>query len=152
RPVLKGSVSLPGVIGHGTNFAPDGRTYYGTSWGALTSPSAPESVFAVDVSDPSKPREIARWKPDKEKIGEPHHVSISPDGTRAYATLFGKTANGVVILDVSDIQSRRPNPQFRMVHRQVWEDAGSGQGTMQVTIKGHPYLITTDASARGGTS
>ena len=46
RPVLTGSVKLPGIAAHGGNFAPDGRTYYGTSYA-----QGPPTIYAIDVAD-----------------------------------------------------------------------------------------------------
>lgn len=146
QPVLKSSIKLPNLEGHASSFSPDGRTYYGTSWqleqgNPFLGP--PDSMFAIDLSDPSRPREIARWAPDQTTMGKTHHVHISPDGNRAYVSLLGSAANGFVILDISDIQARRSNPQFRVIQRRVGIDAGGTQSAMPITINRVSYLITT---------
>jgi hypothetical protein len=57
-----------------------------------------------------------------------------------------------VILDVSDIQFRRPNPQFHVVGTLFWQgvDGGQAQQTLPVTIRGRPHLIFTDEAGSGG--
>jgi len=142
-PVLKASVNLPDSVGHGGTFAPDGMTYYGTGGGGFT---------AIDIADPSNPRQILRWIPPG-GIGAPHDLSISEDGNRAYVAQPGnpgRAANGLVILDVSDVQSRRPNPQIRVISTLFWEDGSIGQGALPVTIRGRPYVIFTDELGSGG--
>ena len=149
HPVLKGNLKLPGIAAHAGVFAPDGRTYYGTSYS-----NVPPTVFAVDVSDPSKPREIARWTPQKD-VGVTHHLSISEDGTRAYVGLIGNDpkrpgSNGFTIVDISDVQSRRPNVEFRILGRLVWDDGAGGQVPLPVTINGRPHVTFTDVTGPGG--
>ena len=157
QPVLKANIKVPGITSHAGNFAPDGRTYYGTFYrtGPASDTDVPPGMYAIDVTDPSKPREIVRWTPSKD-VGVPHHVYFSEDGTRAYVGLIGHSPpaqpspNGFAIVDVSDIQRRRPNPEFRLISRLVWEDGNLGQIPLPVTIKGRPYLIYTDAAGPGG--
>lgn len=149
HPVLKGNLKLPGIAAHAGVFAPDGRTYYGTSYS-----NVPPTVFAADVSDPSRPREIARWAAPKD-VGVTHHLSISEDGTRAYVGLIGNDpkrpgSNGFTILDISDVQSRRPNVEFRILGRLVWDDGAGGQVPLPVTINGRPHVIFTDVTGPGG--
>ena len=147
RPTLKSSIKLSGIEGHAGNFAPDGRTYYGTSWRYEDRPLSPlNSVFAIDVSEPSTPREIARWTPEQYTVGEIHHVFINADGTRAYVSLMGPTANGFLVIDLSEIQTRQADPQFRLISRVVWKDGGNAQSAMPVTIGGQPYVISTDGA------
>ena len=85
RPVLKGSLKLPGIRSHGGYFSPDGRTFYSTSYTGNIRPGnqnpsnlkwrKADSVFAIDVTDPSHPREIVRW-PVPAEVGSPHQISI----------------------------------------------------------------------------
>jgi hypothetical protein len=56
-----------------------------------------------------------------------------------------------VILDVSDIQFRRPDPQIRVISTLFWEDGGQAQQTLPVTFHGRPHLIFTDEAGAGGT-
>ena len=149
RPVLTGRVKLPGIVAHAGEFAPDGRTYYGTSYAM-----GPPTVFAIDVVDPSKPREIARWIAPK-NVGVTHHLSINEDGTRAYVGLIGNDpkrpgSNGVTVLDISDVKTRQPSVEFRILGRLVWDDGAGGQVPKPITINGRPYLVFTDVTGPGG--
>jgi hypothetical protein len=152
HPVLISSTSLPGIFAHVGQFASDGRTYYGAKW--PPDPKAPpaSAVFALDMSHPSHPRVLATWVPLNE-TWITHAVSINNEGTRAYVALkridddAAKAANpnGLVILDVSDIQTRRSNPQFRVLSELFWDDSHEAeQLTAPVVIQGRPYLIFAD--------
>ncbi len=147
HPVLEASVVLPGERGHGGEFAPDGLTY----WGVGRESGSIRPIYAIDVSDPSNPRRIFRI-PDG--IGVAHDLSVSQDGTRLYVAqpgnLPGRPANGLVILDVSDIQFRRPNPQVSVISTLFWEDGSIAQYPQPVTIRGRPYLIFTDEAGSSG--
>ena len=145
HPALKASVDLPDdVAGHAGDFAPDGLTYYGTDIGG--------SFYAIDVADPSNPTLLGKFP-----ATIPHDISISKDGTRAYLTQIGNAPvfglggpNGLVILDVSDIQERRPNPQVSVISTLFWDDGSLAQDTLPVTIRGRPYLIFTDEGGSSG--
>jgi len=145
HPKLLSELFVPGWRGHAGDFAPDGRTYYGTSQLA-------ENTFqAVDVTDPSNPRVIHRWSLP---FGVPHDISISRDGTRMYVTIPGffpvmGAPNGLAILDISDIQLRRPKPQVRVISKLFWEDGDQAQQTLPVTYDGRPYLVFTDEIGSG---
>ena len=152
HPVLKASVVVPSP-GHAGSFAPDGLTYY-----AGSDPGAPggRHFYAIDVTDPSNPTYILRYPPPPGGIGAPHDLSISKDGTRAYipnrflGNNFTQGHNGLVILDVSDIQFRRPNPQVREISTLFWPDGSTAQQTLPVTYRGRPHLIFTDENGSGG--
>jgi hypothetical protein len=60
--------------------------------------------------------------------------------------------NGLVIADVSDIQSRKANPQMKVISTLVWPDGGGAQHTIPVKIQGKPYLIEVDEAGSGGNS
>jgi hypothetical protein len=142
HPKLLADVDVPGHIGHAGDFAPDGGTYYGT-WvrGRLT---------AMDISDPTQPKVLGITNHVL------HDVSVSKDGTRLYGAQIGNfppnfpLPNGLVILDVSDYQFRRPNPQVRTISTLFWGDGSTAQNTQPVKIKGRPYLIFTDEGGSGG--
>ena len=55
-----------------------------------------------------------------------------------------------MILDVSDYQFRRPNPEIRIISKLFWEDQGQAEDMYPVTIKGHPYIISTDEAGGAG--
>lgn len=140
HPTLLSSVPMPNN-GHEGEWEPDGRTY----WGSSTS-----EYHAIDVSDPSHPKELLSWAGP---TGHTHGLSFSDDGTRAYFTILGEgpaggsTAwNGLVIADISDIQYRRPNPQVRIISETQWTDGSDAQHTIPITIGGKPYLVFVDES------
>jgi len=143
HPALLSEINVPAHTGHAGDFAPDGNTYYGTGAASFT---------AMDISDPTKPALIGHW------TYRTHDISISNDGNRAYLAQqgnfvpFGLTStsfNGLVILDVSDIQARRANPSPRLVSTLFWEDGGVAQQTIPVSYKGKPYIIFTDETGAG---
>jgi len=109
----------------------------------------------MDISDPTHPKKILQWVAPG-GIGAPHDMSLSKDGTRMYVAQpgnfvpFGLSGpDGLVILDVSDIQFRRPNPQPRVISTLFWDDGGVAQQTIPVTIHGRPHLIFTDETGPG---
>ena len=142
HPKLQASVSLPDGKGHEGDFAPDGRTYYQST--LQSAPSA--SIVPVDVSDPKHPRQLMAWSSPR---GPVHALQISDDGNRGYFMVAGMNAgsgdnNGLVVVDTSDIQKRKPHPQIREISHVFWQDAGEAQIGRFVRIGGHPYVITTD--------
>jgi hypothetical protein len=126
-------------------------TYYGTG-----APGAGllRAIYPIDISDPTNPRLLAKWA-FAETEHSSHDLSVSTDGTRLYAAQtfnagFG-TANGLVILDVSEVQNRVPNPQPRVLSELFWEDGRAAQQPTQVRIKGRPYILFTDEAGSRGT-
>jgi hypothetical protein len=116
-----------GLLGHESGFAPDGMTFYATS--LFTG-----NVTAVDVSNPDLP--VPLW----EGVYRSHGLTISEDGNRAYLA----DLSGLIILDTSEIQARKPNPQVREVGRLTWEMQTIPQVAIPVTIRGRPYLVEID--------
>ena len=127
RPVLRTSAPT-GILGHESGWSPDGNTFYSGSPGNST-------LVAIDVSNPSAP--VPLW------IGryDSHGLSISDDGNRAYVA---GTDSGLIILDTSEIQARKPNPQVREVSRLTWNSMSIPQNAIPVTIKGDPYVVEID--------
>ena len=145
HPVLKASINLPAPVrGHAGAIAPDGRTYYGSYLA--------QSIYIIDISDPSNPTLMMNWKPPG-GIGAPHDLSISKDGMRAYVMQIGSALglgpNGLVILDVSDFQLRRPNPQVRVIATHYWPDGGAGMTTEEIRIRGKKYILASDELQAG---
>jgi hypothetical protein len=144
-PELLSSTPL-GVLGHESGFAPDGLTFYVTDIMGATA--------AVDLTDPKLPsllwfsREFA-----------PHGVSISDDGRTMYMTEQGGFKEslenqidlpvGLTILDVSDIQDRKPNPQVRVLSRLTWPTMAVPQNATPFTSKGHRYVMEVDEFGGG---
>ena len=137
KPVLKSS-SPVGVFGHESGMSPDGNTFWSAS-------PFTQTIVAVDITNPSLPRPI--W------VGNypSHGLSISEDGNRAYVASIGSSGGfpggspaGVLILDISQVQARVPNPQVKEISRVTWDRVSIPQNALPVTIKGKPYLVEID--------
>lgn len=126
HPKLQSSLPV-GLLGHESGFAPDGRTLYATSIGVGV-------VTAIDVSNPSAPKPL--WAGNYKS----HGLMVSDDGDRAYVA----AREGLLILDVSEIQAREPSPQVREVSRLAWDSLTIPQVAIPVTIEGRPYLVEID--------
>ena len=176
----------------------DTNTYYGVPFGAPTGQSSDIRVNAnridlhvLDMADKSKPVQLLNWNRNqlpaevRDRLVATrnfHDVSTNDDGTRVYLALYGGTnalggfdangagrcANGLLILDSSDIAARKPNPQLRYVSFVSWCDAGQnpsfhyydadfGDGASAASHatefviheNGTPYIISTDESGAG---
>ena len=137
-PVLRSSLPLA-IGGHEGGFSPDGKTYWATT-------TAAPGVYAVDLTDPAAPQVV--WRTTDYAV---HGMGISADGTRAYLALvedFVTTttsgAGGLVILDVSEVQSRAPNPSVREISRLTWPEVSIPQNNLPVTIGGRRYVVQFD--------
>ncbi|TME00254.1 MAG: hypothetical protein E6I76_00640 [Chloroflexi bacterium] len=147
HPVLLSSLPV-GVAGHEGSFSPDGLTYWATSpvgyflTLAVNNPSLHfGGLTAVDVSDPANPRTL--WtSPDYVT----HGLNASPDGRTLYMADLGPD-KGLRVLDVTEIQERRPNPRVRLLGHLGWDTVSLPQTDIPVTIGGHPYLVEVDEFA-----
>ena len=90
---------------------------------------------AVDISNQSVP--VPLW------VGpyDSHGLSISADGNRAYVAGVG---SGLIILDISEIQARKPNPEVREIARLQWDSMSIPQNAIPVTIDDHDYVVEID--------
>ena len=151
QPVLKSVASL-GLIGHESGMSPDGKTFYTASPGTPT-------ITAIDISNPALPR-ILGVIPFYS-----HGLSISDDGNRAYLAGVGLSGaacayavscdlpdlpqdRGLIILDISDFQARKTNPQAREISRLSWSPSSIPQNALPFTRNGRPYLLEIDEFAR----
>ncbi len=159
NPVQKSFINIPGMFGHTGQWAPDGKTYY------ITPLRTDQTILAVDTTDtahpalipcaagsfgcgsngfftaPNPPFGTARW----------HDLEFSKDGNTAYISMLATgdpaVGNGLVILDVSDFQQRKPNPAYRVISQLTWDDGSVGaQNALPITIAGKPYVLFTDES------
>jgi hypothetical protein len=142
------------VRGHEGNFSPDGLTYYATNLGA-------GYIYPIDITNMSRPRMLTQYFTAPGRI---HGLSVSENGKRAYLALLGQgTAtpgrpaglplnNGLQIVDVSEVHERVPNPQIKVVGQVMWADGSGAQHTIDVRIKGKPYVIHVDEGGSGGNS
>ena len=69
-----------------------------------------------------------------------HGLTVSEDGNRAYVAAL----DGLIIVDTSEIQARKPNPQVREISRLTWPEMTIPQVAIPVTIGGKPYLVEVD--------
>jgi len=134
NPKLLSDVPVDGHVGHTGDFSADGKTYYGTTTIAA-------GVTAMDISDPTKPKELLR-----DLQFTVHDVASNADSTRLYGALVAPV-NGLIIMDVSDIQKRVANPQIREVSRITWLDGAGAQMPTPMKIKGKPYILFADESS-----
>lgn len=131
-------VSKPSnILGHEGNWAPDGLTYYTT--GLFTG-----SLNAIDVSDPKSPKSIYFGT----SVISNHGFNLSDDGNRMYLSMAFPA--GILILDTSDIQARKPFPVIKQVGSLFWNALGLGQHTIPVFYNNKPYLIAVDELAAEG--
>jgi hypothetical protein len=94
-------------------------------------------------------------------IASVHGLSVSDDGNRGYFVSLGglsgvtptsPATNGLIIADLSDIQSRKANPQVRTISTLLWKDGSVAQHTITVKIAGKPYIIFVDEAGSSGLS
>jgi len=158
HPVLKGQVDASSPSFHHMGaFSPDGKTFY-----ASQNNQAPGGfVYIFDVSDPSHPVSLPPWQYLGD--GRPHSLTLNtssflpgvPEGTLAFVGQnvqfpYATGGDGLVVEDVSDYQNRLDNPQIRIIST-LFSQLGGAESMIQVKIKGHPYIVTTDeAGAAGG--
>jgi hypothetical protein len=69
-------------------------------------------------------------------------MSLSDDGNRAY--IADPTGGDMLILDTSEIQARKPDPQVREISRITWSPASIPQNAIPFTEGGHPYVLEFD--------
>jgi hypothetical protein len=152
HPKLASNITVPGSSGHMGNWADDGKTYYiGQSFTGIGG-----TLPVVDVTDPYNAVPLPTWT--FEGNGRPHDLNTNKEGTRMYAgqagaygnvgnTNFGTGPDGLVIVDVSDYQFRRPNPQMRVVSTLFWDDQGTAEQMLPLYYSnGHKYIVSTDES------
>ena len=131
HPVLQSSLPV-GLLGHESGFAPDGKTFYATSL-------ASGNVTAVDLTNPKVP--VILWTGQYNS----HGLTVSDDGKRAYVADYA----GLIILDVSEVQARKVNPQVREVSRVSWPTITIPQVAWPVTIGGRKFVVEVDEFSTG---
>jgi hypothetical protein len=140
HPTLKASAPIGG-LGHESGWAPDGNTFYVA---ALHAPA----VTAIDMKNPMLPVVLGTYQLLS------HGINVSDDGNRLYMATYSNASNGnaergLVVYDVSDIQSRKLNPQMKEVSRLSWATVSTPQINLPVTINGTPYLVEMDEFGGG---
>jgi len=163
-------------------FTADGKTYYGVPFGGqsiLVNPNRID-IHLTDISNPSQPQSLLNWNrlqlpPDVYELTKAttnfHDITSNDEGTRIYLALYGggtgagRCANGLLILDSSDVAHRLPNPQLRFVSwlswcdQQIDPDFGDGSSASAhateyvIHENGKEYVVTTDeGGALGGSA
>lgn len=144
HPRLLSSTLFPGLAGHEGTFSGDGNTFYSSVV------YGPGQVAALDIRNPASPKQL--WTVTGYAA---HGVTTSPDGNRLYIATIATAGvsavpnalggcNGVVILDVSQIQARKTNPQAKMIDYFCWQDGIAAQVPFYFTSHHKPYLVVTD--------
>jgi hypothetical protein len=116
-------------LGHESGFSTDGKTFYASATGY-------HSIVALDLTDPKSPHAV--WEGNLRS----HGLSLSPDGNRAYLT--EPLDHYMLILDTSEIQARKPNPQAHEIARLAWSHGSLPQNAMPFTQHGKPYVLEFD--------
>ena len=121
----------PVGFGHESGFSPDGRTFWVAGGGGR--------ITAFDVAEPKAPYVV--WEGNLNS----HGLNFTPDGRTMFQT---DTIDGNLgILDVSEVQDRKPMPQVRQLSRLTWDTVSIPQNTLPITARGHRYLIEFDEFA-----
>jgi hypothetical protein len=128
------ATALVARFGHESGFSPDGKTFYAAA-------TAAPSVTAIDVSNPKHPHAI--WQGDLLS----HGMTIGDGGNRAYVA--DPTSGQLVILNTSQIQARKPNPQVTEISRLGWKSSSIPQNAIPFTENGHPYVLEFDEYTAG---
>jgi hypothetical protein len=131
HPVLQ-ATRLVARLGHESGFSEDGKTFYATG-------TAMQAITAVDVTHPKAPHAV--WHGNVVS----HGMSLSPDGNRAY--IADATSGQLLILDTSEVQARKPDPQTREISRITWKTASIPQNAIPFTRDGKPYVLEFDEYA-----
>ena len=116
-------------LGHESGFSEDGKTFYATA-------TAYNNIAAIDVTDPKAPHVV--W------LGNvfSHGMSLSDDGNRAY--IADPSGHNMAILDTSEVQARKPDPQVKEISRITWDRASIPQNAIPFTSNGKPYVLEFD--------
>jgi hypothetical protein len=121
-------------FGHESGFSLDGTTFYATG-------TSVQAITAIDVTDPKAPHAV--WQGNILS----HGMSLSDDGNRAY--IADPTGGDMLILDTSEIQARKPDPQTREISRLTWKNASIPQNAIPFTSHGKPYVLEFDEYTQG---
>jgi hypothetical protein len=128
---------LSSLFGHESGLSRDGKTYYASGTAA--------GLAAIDISDPRRPRTIYQ-----DFNVQYHGMRLSNDGRTMYAAHIGEagpaglTGAGLRILDVSDIQKRRPRPEVKVLSDLRWKNPSIPQVAEPFTQDGHEYVLEVD--------
>jgi hypothetical protein len=153
-PKLASSITVPMSSGHMGGWSQTGKTYYiGQSFRGVGG-----ILPIIDVTDPYNAQWLLNWTFTGD--GRPHDLSTNRDGTRMYSGQPGNYGvaptnssygpDGLVILDTSEVEMRKPNPQIRVVSTLFWDDQGQAEQMLPFFDRGRSYIISTDESGGQG--
>ncbi len=143
QPVFESSAQLGalGSIGHAGNFSSDGTIYYGSSLYTA-------SIYAMDLALPDKPALIT-----DQFERNAHDLFVGHEGTRgyfAYPDVLNDLGIGAfAIMDLTDVQARKPGAMGKMVSEVKWDDGNISQSPILVRYRGADHLIITDELGSG---
>ncbi|MHB8507612.1 MAG: LVIVD repeat-containing protein [Candidatus Dormibacteria bacterium] len=136
HPKLLATRQFQNTSGHEGQWAPDGMTYYGSNSG----------VNAIDVRDPFHPQLFPPQLPAS------HGIAISADGNRMYEAPIVDSAcgaNGLDILDISQVQARNANATFKTITNYCWGDGAIPQHAIPVSYGGKQFLVFVEEAGHG---
>ena len=147
------------LVGHEGNFAPDGLTWYNGDRGTI------KKYTAIDITNTTHPKLLTTWDLPliPTTVLTTHGLALSEDGNRAYVSRAGvlganvdllttPEADGMIILDTSDIQKRLPNAKMKQVGIVTWRDSGQAQHTIPIVVGGKKYVVAVSELGTGGGS
>jgi hypothetical protein len=147
HPQLLASVPILGTTGHEGEWAPQGDIYYG---------SGGSQIAAIDVTDPTRPELITQLRNESGGLWSSHGLNASTDGRRGYVSILTgslttcpNAATGMAIIDLGEVQDRKPNAVVPKVGEICWTDGAIGQHTIPITSKGKPYVVYVEEGGRG---
>jgi hypothetical protein len=147
------------LVGHEGNFSPDGLTWYNGDRGTV------KKYTAIDITNATHPKLLTTW--DIPLIPTTtlttHGLSLNEAGTRGYFSRAGvlganvdlKTApeaDGMFIVDTTEVAQRVPNPKMKLISTVTWRDAGQMQHTIPINVNGKNYVLAVGESGTGGNS
>ena len=131
------------VLGHESGWSPDGLTFYASSTGGQT-------LVALDLTDPTAPKPIfeqagVNYHGMRVSRGRPDRSTSPTSATPSTGARF--SSGGLRILDVSEIQDRKPNPQVHIIKDLTWPEHSIPQVPQPFTRNGRDYLLEVDEYA-----
>lgn len=102
--------------------------------------SGQPDLRVIDASDPANPRLAGSWS---SPTGVLHSISLSPDGRRAYLSLW---TGGLLVADASQFTTGQPDPQLSLLTPVGARLAAPPGGNVHsaVQVPGKDLLLLTD--------
>jgi len=134
KPKLLSSTDMAPAKGHEGWFSPDGLTYYMSTVG----PRGVDTVFPIDISDPTKPKLLTTWG-----FGAQTHGGFTTEDGRTTFICRQETPplDAMLVVDTAEVAERRAGPKYHLTTTVGLQDNQWCQAALRVTYKGHPFLI-----------